>query len=201
MGQDTAVVVVDMQNSFCHPDGAVNRTGMPVYDWDNVLSETKQALARARELGLPVVYVYTTFRPDYLDASTTWRKRCTDAQANKALLEGSWDAQIVPEIAPLPGDPMVVKHGFDGFLHTNLEATLRHLGVRNLLVLGVYANICVETTARTAFQLDFDVTVLSDCTGASSLENREMAFRSLSQMFAKVVPWREAMAALTPVAA
>ncbi|MQA12066.1 MAG: isochorismatase family protein [Pseudonocardiaceae bacterium] len=190
-----------MQNSFCHSDGAVNRTKWPVYQWDRILRETKQALASVRELAIPVVYVYTTFRPDYADASTMWRKRCHDAEANKALVEGSWDAEIVPDIAPMPGDITVVKRGFDGFLHTNLEATLRHLGVRRLLVAGVYANICVESTARTAFQLDFDVTVLTDCTGATSADNLEMAFRSLGAMFATVTPWRDALAELAPLPA
>lgn len=199
--QETALVVVDMQNSFCHPDGAVSRTRWPVHECDSVLSEAQQALARTRELGVPIVYVYTTFRPDYLDASTMWRKTAAVAAENKALVEGTWDAEIVSEIAPLPGDPLVIKRGFDGFLHTNLEPTLRHLGARKLLVMGVYATVCVETTVRTAFQLDFDVTVLSDCTGDTSTEQREMSFRTIDRMFGTVAPWRDAFAELTPARA
>lgn len=201
VSQETAFVVVDMQNSFCHPDGAVCRANRPVHDGDSVLRETKEALARARALGLEIVYVYTTFRPDYLDASANWRRRAVGAIANKGLVEGSWDAEIASEIAPLPGDHLVVKRGYDGFLHTNLEATLRRLGVRKLLLVGVYTGICVETTARTAFQLDFEVTVLSDCTGAMSAEDQEAAVRSLSRMFAEVVPWREALPEVSPIPA
>ncbi|WP_156960559.1 cysteine hydrolase family protein [Amycolatopsis taiwanensis] len=200
MVHETALVVVDMQNSFCHPEGVVGRD-FPVHECDSVVHETQQALARARELGVPIVYVYTTYRPDYLDASPTWRKVNAAVAANKAMVEGSWDAEIVAEIAPRPGDHLVVKRGFDGFLHTYLEPTLRYLGARKLLLLGVYTNVCVETTARTAFQLDFEVTVLSDCTGDTSAEEREMSFRAVGRMFATVAPWRDALAELAPTPA
>jgi nicotinamidase-related amidase len=199
--QETALVVVDMQNSFCHPEGAVNRARGPVYDWDNIVRETREALARARELGIPIVYVHSVFRPDYLDGSSNWRKEAAAAIANNALVAGSWDAEMVAELAPRPEDHLVVKRNYDGFLHTNLEATLRHLGVRKLLLAGVYTGICVETTARTAFQLDFEVTVLSNCTGSPSPEDQEMAFRALRPFFATVIPWREALAEIAPLPA
>ena len=156
-----AVIVVDMQNGFVHPEGSVARLGMELVEREAVILENAALLEEARRFGIPIVYTRHVHRPDYIDAPPLVRERFTEVQG---LLAGTWDAEIHDALAAQPGDVIVDKNRYDAFLYTDMEVVLRALGATSLLITGVATNVCVESTARAADMRDYRVSVATDCT-------------------------------------
>jgi ureidoacrylate peracid hydrolase len=191
---DTAVLVIDMQNGFVHPDGSVPRAGLGLPNMDKVIAENAAMIAEARAAGLPVIYTRHVWRADMLDAPADLIAMLRPQ--DEPLLRGTWDADVCDELAPLPGDVIIDKNRFDAFLYTDLEVVLRAMGVRHLLVSGVVTSICVESTVRSAQQRDFQVTVAADCTSAPE-DQHDAALAVMAYVFATVGPWRDGLAACT----
>ncbi len=190
-----ALLVIDMQNGFLHPEGSVTRNDQPMFEVERVVAETVTLVAEARTAGLPVVYTQHVFRPDHFDVPPRLRSRDRFAEGDEALVKGSWDAAVADELKPLDTDAVVEKNRYDAFLYTDLELVLRVLGVGRLLVCGVATNVCVESTVRSAEQRDFDVTVASDCTSGPA-EYHHAALASMAYIAAEVAPWRAGLSAL-----
>jgi ureidoacrylate peracid hydrolase len=179
------VLVVDMQNGFCRPDGSAQRAGMSIPDVDEVISECSSLIAEARAAHIPVVYTRHTYRPGHLDAPPSIRPQL----AADAFIRGSWDAAIVDELKPGLDDAIIDKARFDAFAYTDLELVLRGLETSHLLIAGVVTNMCVETTARSAQQRDFQVTVAKDATGSVRESLRDGSFLAMQEVFISVAPW------------
>jgi ureidoacrylate peracid hydrolase len=182
------LLVIDMQNGFCHPDGSGARAGLRMWNLPAVIDEHVQLVAEARGRAVPVVF--TRYR---------WRRNRVDIDAAVAAVfgedafgEDTWDAAIVDAIA-VGDDTVVDKPRFDSFLYTDLDLVLRRLGVDRLLLTGVTTNGCVETTARTATQLGYDVVVAEDATSAREHRHRA-GLASIDGAFGTVEPWRSVMA-------
>jgi ureidoacrylate peracid hydrolase len=190
-----ALLVIDMQNGFVHPDGSIPRNDKPMLEVERVVTETVDLVAAAREAGLPVIYTAHVFRPDYVDVPSRLRVRDIFNQDDETLVRGSWDAAIADELKPLDSEPVVEKNRYDAFLYTDLELILRTLGIGRLLVCGVATNVCVESTVRSAEQRDFGVTVASDCTSGPA-EYHDAALAAMAYIAADVVPWRAGLFAL-----
>lgn len=161
----TALLVIDMQNAFCHPEGTLGLSGVDVGPARAIVPRVARLVEAAREVGLPVLW---TVQLHIEQDRSRARKRLqghTDKRARVAAVAGSWDAEIVEELAPLVGDRLFVieKHRFGAFHQTRLEQLLRMLGIEALLITGVTANACVETTIREAYLRDFDVVAVTDC--------------------------------------
>jgi ureidoacrylate peracid hydrolase len=164
----TALLVVDLQNAFCHPDGTLGVSGVDVSPAQAIVEPVRRLVESCREAGLPVLWSQQEHFP--VDASRA-RKRLPSHTAKRArisALSGTWDMQIVDELAPLADDPTFVirKHRFGCFYETRLDLVLRMLGVNALLVVGTTANACVETTLREAYLRDYDVVAVTDCIAA-----------------------------------
>jgi ureidoacrylate peracid hydrolase len=190
-----ALLVIDMQNGFLHPNGSIPRNDKPMLEVERVVAETVDLVAAAREAGLPVIYTAHVFRPDYVDVPSRLRIRDMFNQDDETLIKGSWDAAIADELKPLDSEPVVEKNRYDAFLYTDLELILRTLGIGRLLVCGVATNVCVESTVRSAEQRDFGVTVASDCTSGPA-EYHDAALAAMAYIAADVVPWRAGLFAL-----
>jgi ureidoacrylate peracid hydrolase len=190
-----ALLVIDMQNGFLHPDGSIPRNDKPMLEVERVVAETVDLVAAARDAGLPVIYTAHVFRPDYVDVPSRLRARDMFNQEDETLVKGSWDAAIADELKPLDSEPVVEKNRYDAFLYTDLELILRTLGIGRLLVCGVATNVCVESTVRSAEQRDFGVTVASDCTSGPA-EYHDAALAAMAYIAADVVPWRAGLFAL-----
>jgi ureidoacrylate peracid hydrolase len=190
-----AVIVVDMQNGFVHPEGSVARLGMELVEREAVILENAALLEEARRFGIPIVYTRHVHRPDYIDAPPLVRERFTEVQG---LLAGTWDAEIHDALAPQPGDVIVDKNRYDAFLYTDMEVVLRALGATSLLITGVATNVCVESTARAADMRDYRVSVATDCTSTMA-EFHENALYAMAGLDMNVVPWREALSSLVNV--
>ncbi|GAA1383846.1 hypothetical protein GCM10009613_13790 [Pseudonocardia kongjuensis] len=191
----TAVLVIDMQNGFVHPEGSLGRAGMGLPDAEPTIAAIEALIASARASGLPVVYTRHVISEGGPEMSAAWRQAAAPAMAvePRMLSHGSWDARIVDPLAPAAGDVVVEKNRYDAFLYTDLEDTLRGLGVDRLVVAGVLTNVCVESTVRSGLERRFDVAVASDATTAYD-GFREPSLTAMGALFATVAPWSELVA-------
>ncbi|RSS43902.1 cysteine hydrolase family protein [Streptomyces sp. WAC08241] len=168
----TALVVVDLQNDFCaSPLARARFRGDPAV-LDAVVSSAAGAAAEARRRGVEVVFVRFTGDPDRQGAS--WRLRDRARGRPPKCLEGTWGAEF-HGVLPAAGEAVFTKRAcFDAFLAAGFEEHLRARGVEHLVFAGLFADVCVDSTARTAFQKGFHVTVLADCTTALHLPYEEV---------------------------
>jgi ureidoacrylate peracid hydrolase len=175
----SAVLVIDMQNDFGAVGGMFDRVGIDLAVIQKAVEPTRRVVAAARKAGVPIVYLKMAHRPDLSDTggpgSPHWFRHerlsvgktvtAPDGKPSRILIDGTWNTEILPELAAQPGDTVVTKHRYSGFFGTNLDARLRDLGVRDLIVTGCTTSICVESTIRDAMYLDYRCLLLEDCTG------------------------------------
>jgi ureidoacrylate peracid hydrolase len=174
----TAVVVVDMQNGFASKGGMLDIAGIDISGAPAVVMSIGKVVAAARAAGIPVVYLQMGFKPDLSNSggpeSPNWHKELALRLMNgrpelqgKLLVEGTWDFAIVDELGPQPGDLVIVKTRYSGFARTALDAELRARGIRYLLFTGIATNVCVESTLRDAFFLDYWPILVADAAMAA----------------------------------
>jgi ureidoacrylate peracid hydrolase len=181
----TALLVIDMQNAFCHPEGTLGVSGVNVEPAQAAIPAVAALVRACGEAGLPVIWSQQVhFAVDAGRASKRLPSH-TQKRARVSALAGTWDAQLVDELAPLADDPALVftKHRFGCFYESRLEAMLRMLGTEALLVCGVTANACVETTIREAYLRDYDVVAVTDCIAAVRPEWEPLAHAVWGQYF------------------
>jgi nicotinamidase-related amidase/catechol 2,3-dioxygenase-like lactoylglutathione lyase family enzyme len=164
----TALLVVDMQNAFCHPEGTLGMSGVDVRPALAAIEPVRKLVSAARTADVPVIWTQQEHFP--VDARRA-RKRLAAHTAKRkrvSALSGTWDMEFVDELKPLADDPSLVirKHRFGSFYETRLEQVLRMLGTEALLVCGATANACVETTLREAYLRDYDVVAIVDAIAA-----------------------------------
>ncbi len=174
--EQTALVMVDMQNDFCHPEGFYARNGDRMGSIglqpslvSGALSPMKELLAAARAAGLFVIHTQIIRDPDAFNTVQTLHQvmprtsdAYKDAPGQPPLVPGSWGADTHRDLAPLPGEYTVVKRAFSAFYQTDLELVLRRRGIRCLVIAGTITYACVLHTIFDAYVRDFDVVVPSD---------------------------------------
>ena len=110
-----------------------------------------------------------------------------DLKNGKTLISGTWDTEVIDELAPMDGDFIIDKNRPSSFFGTNLDASLKNLGVENLVVCGVTTNCCVETTVRDASQRDYRTFVVRDAVAEYEDDRHEIALKSMGLLFAYMV--------------
>jgi ureidoacrylate peracid hydrolase len=174
----SAVVVVDMQNAFASKNGMLDIAGADISGAPHVVSVIDQLLSAARLARMPVVYLQMGYKLDLSDSggpeSPNWHKElgirmmnCRPELKGKLVTVGTWDFAIVDELAPQPGDIVIVKTRYSGFARTALDAELQSRGIRYLFFTGIATNVCVESTLRDAFFLDYWPILITDATMAA----------------------------------
>jgi nicotinamidase-related amidase len=138
------------------------------------------AVGQARRAGIPVVFTRHVYRPGRPDEGAALIRNSPELAEVDGLAVSTWDAAVCDELGCGPDDLVVDKVRFDAFQWTSLEPLLRGLGVTKLMICGVVTNICVESTARSAFMRDFPVTLLEDCCAAKTRRLHELAIEVLS---------------------
>ena len=186
----TALVIVDVQNDFCHPDGSAGQAGQPVGDAMAMIPTLQSLIAAAREHGASVIFVQTIHEP--ATDSEVWIGRRKDPD-RKNCLKDTWGAEFT-DIAPLASEPVVIKHRYSAFVNTRLDSVLRTLKVENILVCGVATNVCVESTARHGFMLDYNVVFVPDCSAAYDREAHDMTLLVHTKHFGTVAKARDIIA-------
>lgn len=185
----TALLVIDVQNDFAHPDGVMGRLGCDLSSVDAAVQRMELLLAAARARGVQVFLVrLQTHAARDSQAANLRRARTgqTVDEDRRVCREGRWGAEFY-RIAAAPGDIEVSKWRYSSFAGTGLELQLRALGLDTLVVCGLTTECCVETTVRDAFALDHHVFVVSDASTAYERAMHEMSLRSMARNFAIVV--------------
>ena len=197
-----ALVIIDMQRDFLEPGGFGAMLGNDVGQLAGVVAPLKRLLAAARAAGLFVIHTREGHRPDLSDLPAAKKRRgqgpLTIGDAGpmgRILVQGEPGHDIIPELAPIPGEPVIDKPGKGAFYATDLELILRNQGITQLIVTGVTTEVCVNTTAREGNDRGFDCLVVSDCTGSYFPEFHEQALRMI-QAQSGVVGWVGASGAL-----
>jgi len=175
-----ALLVIDMQNAFCHPDGSFAQLDMGLEGALEAVANAAVAVGQARRAGIPVVYTRHVYRPGRADEGQALKRNSPELAILEGLAATSWDAQVMDELGCGPDDLVVDKVRFDAFQWTSLEPLLRGLGVAELVICGVVTNLCVESTVRSAFMRDFPVTLLADCCAAKTRRLHELSLEVLS---------------------
>jgi len=197
---NSALIIVDMQNDFIHKDGFVPNysqgVGVPAGAFDLLRAPIpliKKLSDAFRTRSLPVIYIYTAWRPDYSDVALPLKKMRRKAQENGALVIGSWGAQIIDELRPRSGDHMIMKKAYGGFFQTPLDRTLRNLGVTTLFMTGVATNYCVETTTREAVGYGYDVILVSDGAATFDPQGHQATLNVIAGGFGEVMSTDEVL--------
>ena len=169
----TAVIVVDMQNTFVHRGGYLDLVGLDISDTEKIIKPCQEIVYTAREKGIKVIYLQMGYSPDLSDSggedSPVGHKsqglaliRQRPELKDKLYIYGTWGANIIEELEPQPGDIVIRKQKHDGFIGTNLDIILGTYGIKYLVFIGTATNICVESTLRHAFSLQYFPILVSD---------------------------------------
>lgn len=193
LGSADAVLVIDMQNSFLLPGGAMHEhRGGTLRDPDGTIKRIGEVVAAATASEIPVIYTRHCYRPGYADAGSR-TMRLFQAMDTQPLVRGTWDADIVDELKPGMGAAVIDKTRMDAFYNTDLEVLIRGISATRLIVTGIVTNACVETTTRSAAMRDLDVTIFEDCCTTYSAEHQANALQALEfYLFAQVKSWSAA---------
>lgn len=166
--ETAALLVIDPQNAFCHPQGTLGISGVNVAPAQAAIAPIRRLAESFKEAGLPVIWTQQVHLETDASRGRKSLPSHTDKRARVSAVSGSWDAAFVDEIADLADDStfVVVKHRFGAFYQTRLGALLDMLGAQTLFVTGLTANACVETTLREAYLRDYDVVAVTDAIAA-----------------------------------
>jgi biuret amidohydrolase len=182
----TAVVMIDMQRDFLEPGGFGETLGNDVSLLSKAIAPAKKLLAAARRLGMLVVHTREGHRPDMSDAPPAKVERGAPSlrigapgPMGRILIRGEKGHDIIPELAPADGEPVVDKPGKGAFYATDLGSILQHRGIENLLVGGVTTEVCVHTTVREGNDRGYRCIVVSDACGSYFPEFHEMGLKMI----------------------
>lgn len=187
----SALLVIDVQNDYCHPKGALGRHGADLGSVEPALANIRRLIEAARAAGAIVIFIRNWHQA--WTNSPGWRARVP--RQSEAAQAGSWGAEFYG-VAPTSGEPVIDKQRYDAFIGTPLDSALRALGRATLVMTGFGTNVCVESTARHAVFLDYHIVFTSDATGtADGQPAHEATLATIARHFGPVAVTAQIVAA------
>jgi ureidoacrylate peracid hydrolase len=180
----TAVLIVDMLNEFCKPGGAMVLPG-----YETLVPPQRRLIEAARRVGCPILFIVDSHRPNV-------RQDREFLKRTPHCLEGTWGARVIDELAPREGDICVIKRRYSAFFGTDLDLTLKDLGIDSVVVTGVVTNVCVRSTVHDAFFLGYTVVVPEDCVAATGPREQASSLYDIATHFGTVCDSGQVIAAL-----
>ena len=196
--KESALIVVDMQNAYASPGGYLDIAGFDISGAGAAIEKIKLAIAAARAAGVTVIFFRNGWDKDYVEAggphSPNWWKsnalktmRQRPELQGKLLAKGTWDYQLIDALTLQPGDIVIEKPRYSAFFNTPLDSVLRARGIRTLAFCGIATNVCVESTLRDGFHLEYFGVLLEDATHqAGPPEMQTAAVYNIEKFFGSV---------------
>ncbi len=191
-----ALIVVDVQNGFASKGGSYDLLGLDTTQYQSVIPKISELINKCRSAGIPVFYTQAVRESSGIDLLTRAHKILPKAREERIMkkpicVRGTWDAEIVDEIKPLAGDHIVIKRRDSVFHDTEIEVWLRSLGIDTLIFCGIDTSICVETSLREAFNIGYDVVLVSDATASSNRKHYESTLENVRGYYGIVMDIQE----------
>jgi ureidoacrylate peracid hydrolase len=191
----TAVLVIDMQNAFVRQGGYFDMIGHNITATGRIISPCQKIINTARQKGVKIVYLQMGYSPEWMDTIEQYSPARYKSKVlslirqhpefkDKLPIQGTWGATIIEELMPQLDDIVVMKQKHDGFIGTELDNILRSNNLRYLIFIGTATNICVESTLRHAFSLDYFAILIADAVSqAGSSSNQEATIFNVRSAF------------------
>ncbi len=196
----TAIIIVDMQNTFCKKGGGFDLGGRDISLIPATYGPIKNIADSARARKVKVVYIVHRLTADAREVGplTRFRNPATrkdNPNRDRGILEGTWGTEIIDELKPAEGEMVIIKRRFSAFAGTELDMMLKTFDIRYLIFTGVATNICVESSLRDATHLQYLPIIVSDGVAASPPERQESTLANVREVFGWVTTSQEVVKA------
>lgn len=177
IAQESALMIIDVVRDFCAPGGYADQAGMSIETLRRPIAPIVRVREAARAQGMLVMYTREGHRADLSDLSEAKRQRAirtgapigTEGPMGRLLIRGEYGHDMVDELQPVPGEPVIDKPGYGAFYQTDLDIILRNAGIRTLIFTGVTTNVCVQSTLREAIDRGYECITIDDCCATSEM--------------------------------